>query len=64
MREVISIHVGQACNQVGNASSELLRLEHDIQPDGAMKSDEIVTSQLKKFFARAEEPFKQGRCQN
>ncbi|KAK9474378.1 Tubulin/FtsZ, GTPase domain-containing protein [Dipodascopsis tothii] len=34
MREVISINVGQAGCQIGNASWELYCLEHGIQPDG------------------------------
>jgi len=34
MREVISIHIGQAGIQVGNACWELYCLEHGIQPDG------------------------------
>jgi tubulin alpha len=36
MREVISIHVGQAGVQIGNACWELYCLEHGIQPDGQM----------------------------
>lgn len=36
MREVISIHIGQAGIQVGNACWELYCLEHGIQPDGMM----------------------------
>ncbi|KAI6184069.1 Tubulin alpha chain [Aphelenchoides bicaudatus] len=38
-REVISIHVGQAGVQIGNACWELYCLEHGIQPDGIMPSD-------------------------
>uniref|UniRef100_A0A1I8FE96 Tubulin domain-containing protein n=1 Tax=Macrostomum lignano TaxID=282301 RepID=A0A1I8FE96_9PLAT len=34
MRECISIHVGQAGIQIGNACWELYCLEHGIQPDG------------------------------
>jgi hypothetical protein len=37
MREVISIHIGQAGIQVGNACWELYCLEHGIQPDGQVK---------------------------
>ncbi|EGT54266.1 hypothetical protein CAEBREN_32072 [Caenorhabditis brenneri] len=40
MREVISIHVGQAGVQIGNACWELYCLEHGIQPDGTMPSDQ------------------------
>merc|ERR1719309_1726642 len=36
MRECISIHVGQAGCQIGNACWELYCLEHGIQPDGVM----------------------------
>jgi tubulin alpha len=42
MRELISIHVGQAGIQLGNAYWELFCLEHGIQPDGQMPSDEVV----------------------
>merc|ERR1711871_1542937 len=42
MREVISIHVGQAGIQVGNACWELYCLEHGIQPDGQMPSDKSI----------------------
>ncbi|KAE8725210.1 Tubulin alpha-3 chain [Hibiscus syriacus] len=38
MREVISIHVGQAGIQVGNSCWALYCLEHGIQPDGMMPS--------------------------
>ncbi|GER52445.1 tubulin alpha chain [Striga asiatica] len=38
MREIISIHIGQAGIQVGNACWELYCLEHGIQPDGLMPS--------------------------
>ncbi|KAM3319951.1 hypothetical protein P3S67_007151 [Capsicum chacoense] len=42
MREIISIHIGQAGIQVGNSCWELYCLEHDIQPDGMMPSDTSV----------------------
>merc|ERR1711892_749927 len=42
MRECISIHVGQAGCQMGNACWELYCLEHGIQPDGQMPSDKTV----------------------
>ena len=41
-REVISIHVGQAGVQMGNACWELYCLEHGIQPDGQMPSDKTI----------------------
>ncbi|XP_047187722.1 tubulin alpha-1C chain isoform X1 [Scophthalmus maximus] len=42
MRECISVHVGQAGVQIGNACWELYCLEHGIQPDGQMPSDKTV----------------------
>ena len=36
MRECISVHVGQAGVQMGNACWELYCLEHDIMPDGTL----------------------------
>jgi len=39
MRECISIHVGQAGVQIGNACWELYCLEHGIQPNGRMSED-------------------------
>ena len=42
MREVISVHVGQAGVQMGNACWELYCLEHGIHPDGQMPSDDSV----------------------
>ena len=42
MREVISIHIGQAGVQMGNACWELYCLEHGILPDGMMPSDKSV----------------------
>ncbi|KAK3755694.1 hypothetical protein QZH41_008935 [Actinostola sp. cb2023] len=41
-RECISIHVGQAGVQMGNACWELYCLEHGIQPDGQMPSDKTL----------------------
>jgi hypothetical protein len=42
MREAISIHIGQAGCQIGNACWELYCLEHGIQPDGSMPSDKTI----------------------
>jgi len=39
MREILSIHIGQAGVQLGNSCWELYCLEHGIQPDGMMPSD-------------------------
>ncbi|KAK6043859.1 hypothetical protein COOONC_18636 [Cooperia oncophora] len=53
-REVISIHVGQAGVQMGNACWELYCLEHGIQPDGIMPEDDslgIEDDSYNTFFA-------------
>uniref|UniRef100_A0A4W2GHM1 Tubulin/FtsZ 2-layer sandwich domain-containing protein n=1 Tax=Bos indicus x Bos taurus TaxID=30522 RepID=A0A4W2GHM1_BOBOX len=42
IHECISIHVGQAGVQIGNACWELYCLEHGIQPDGQMPSDKTI----------------------
>merc|ERR1739848_777307 len=42
MRECISVHVGQAGVQMGNACWELYCLEHGIQPDGQLPSDKAA----------------------
>jgi len=38
MREVISLHLGQAGVQVGNSCWELFCMEHNIAPDGTLKT--------------------------
>jgi len=38
MREIISLHVGQAGIQLGNSCWELYTNEHGIEPDGTMKT--------------------------
>jgi len=40
MREVLSLHIGQAGVQIGNACWELYCLEHGILPDGTLASSE------------------------
>ena len=42
MREVISIHIGQAGVQIGNACWELYCLEHGLQPDGMLPNDDSI----------------------
>uniref|UniRef100_A0A452QEE9 Tubulin/FtsZ GTPase domain-containing protein n=1 Tax=Ursus americanus TaxID=9643 RepID=A0A452QEE9_URSAM len=49
MREFISIHVGQAGVQIGNACWELCCLEHGIQPDGQMPSDKTIRGGVDSF---------------
>ncbi|KAM4698710.1 tubulin alpha-1A chain-like [Rhinophrynus dorsalis] len=48
-RECISIHVGQAGVQAGNACWELYCLEHGIQPDGKIIKDKIVNEWDESF---------------
>ena len=51
MKEIISIHIGQAGVQVGNACWELFCLEHGIHPDGKMSSDKINDNKDDSFNA-------------
>lgn len=44
MRECISLHIGQAGVQMGNACWELFCLEHGIQPDGSMPDNVTIES--------------------
>ena len=41
-RECISVHLGQAGVQIGNACWELYCLEHGIQPNGQVSSDKAT----------------------
>lgn len=53
-RECISIHIGQAGVQIGNACWELYCLEHGIQPDGQMSSEKpigVLDQSLDTFFS-------------
>lgn len=50
MREVISVHVGQAGVQIGNSCWELYCLEHGINKDGVMEKP-VEDSSLSTFFA-------------
>jgi len=49
MREIISIHIGQAGIQTGNACWELYCLEHGITPDGKMPSDTSPGKEVDAF---------------
>ncbi|ORX95894.1 tubulin alpha-1 chain [Basidiobolus meristosporus CBS 931.73] len=52
MREVISVHVGQAGIQIGNACWELYCLEHGIQPDGQVATEKATTDDsFSTFFS-------------
>jgi len=53
MREVISIHIGQAGVQMGNACWELYCLEHGIHPDGSIPEEyqeEAADDSFTTFF--------------
>jgi tubulin alpha len=65
MREVLSLHIGQAGIQVGNACWELYCLEHGINPDGSVTlnsqnscSDEAFTT----FFSETSTGKRVPRC--
>ena len=49
MREVISLHVGQAGCQMGNACWELYCLEHGITPEGRMTNENTTTKKDTSF---------------
>ncbi|KAH6947454.1 hypothetical protein HPB50_019047 [Hyalomma asiaticum] len=54
MRECISVHIGQAGVQIGNACWELYCLEHGLQQDGQVANDKVsggVDDALSTFFA-------------
>ncbi|XP_038638071.1 tubulin alpha-1C chain-like [Scyliorhinus canicula] len=54
MRECLSLHIGQAGVQIGNACWELYCLEHRIRPDGKMrscKSTRLVDDSFNTFFS-------------
>jgi tubulin alpha len=52
MREIISLHIGQAGVQLGNACWELYCLEHNILPDGTKdKSAKDSSESFKTFFS-------------
>ncbi|XP_055531196.1 tubulin alpha-8 chain-like [Wyeomyia smithii] len=50
MREVLSINVGQAGCQIGNACWQLFTLEHGVQPDGTMSEKIPVDENMAAFF--------------
>ena len=49
LREVISLHIGQAGVQIGNSCWELYCLEHKITPDGLMPSDKSLGAESDSF---------------
>ncbi|KAG2219092.1 hypothetical protein INT45_005823 [Circinella minor] len=52
MREIISVHIGQAGVQIGNACWELYCLEHGISPDGRLPGDQPIQDRsFETFFS-------------
>jgi len=49
MREVISVHIGQAGVQIGNACWELYCLEHGINTDGTIENDPTIDKADESF---------------
>lgn len=56
MRECISVHIGQAGVQIGNATWELYCLEHGIEPDGHLtpQADALSDNCFGTFFHEVE----------
>jgi len=57
LREIITLHIGQAGCQIGNQVWELFCLEHGIQPDGQCPSDTSIgggEDAFNTFFSETE----------
>ncbi|ORD94656.1 TBA [Enterospora canceri] len=52
MREIVSIHIGQAGIQIGNACWELYCREHGINPDGTPSESFVDDESCQSFFYR------------
>lgn len=52
MREIISLHIGQAGIQIGNACWELYCKEHNILPDGSLADNALDDDSASSFFYR------------
>ncbi|CAO1318719.1 unnamed protein product [Diamesa tonsa] len=50
MREVLSLHIGQAGCQIGNSCWELFTLEHGVLSDGTLGKDAEIDDNMKTFF--------------
>ena len=50
MRECISVHVGQAGCQIGNACWELYCLEHGIEFNGRKTNEHTEADNRNKFY--------------
>jgi len=63
MREIISLHIGQAGVQLGNSCWELYCLEHGIQKDGQLPGDEIgEDDSFNTFFSETSSGKHVPRC--
>uniref|UniRef100_A0A673UGK6 Tubulin alpha chain n=1 Tax=Suricata suricatta TaxID=37032 RepID=A0A673UGK6_SURSU len=65
MRECLSIHVGQAGIQIGDACWELYCLEHGIQPDGVVlnsKKDQLENAEMEHTNASFSTFFSETRA--
>ncbi|XP_060515369.2 tubulin alpha chain-like 3 isoform X1 [Panthera onca] len=65
MRECLSIHVGQAGIQIGDACWELYCLEHGIQPDGVVldsKKDQVENAKMEHMGASCNAFFSETRA--
>jgi len=51
MREVVSVHIGQAGCQIGSSCWELYCLEHGINPDGMLPDTHEINGACKSFFS-------------
>eukprot|EP00029_Vermamoeba_vermiformis_P012935 TRINITY_DN787_c0_g1_i2.p1 TRINITY_DN787_c0_g1~~TRINITY_DN787_c0_g1_i2.p1 ORF type:complete len:194 (+),score=49.60 TRINITY_DN787_c0_g1_i2:43-582(+) len=54
MREVISLHIGQAGVQAGESTWELLLAEHNIANDGTMKNPTVKDEGISTFFSQTD----------
>lgn len=58
MREVISLHIGQAGIQIGNSNWNQFCVEHGVQADGSMSSDKTIDTEnesFRSFFSETKE---------
>ncbi|XP_055625096.1 tubulin alpha-8 chain-like [Toxorhynchites rutilus septentrionalis] len=54
MREVLSINIGQAGCQIGNACWQLFTLEHGIQVDGTVSEKVLMDENMEAFFHKTD----------
>jgi len=54
MREVLSLHIGQAGIQMGNACWELYLLEHGLLPDGTPGTESQIDDSSNTFFSHTD----------